>query len=890
MPARPGTQDEDVTARRPRVVAEVSVPLQRQGRPAVRHTTRPELVDRIVELVRTGRGAIVVGDAGVGKTHLVNLVVPRLEEGGTRVVTVTATAARRAMPLGVLEPLLGEVGLLGTSAARTARAIVASLREMADGEGAGGLPVLRIENAHLLDEASSQVVEWLARHEDAALLVLMRRSAASWSPWLELWRDDVLERIDVEPLDFRQTEDLLVAELGGPITADTAHRLWRLTGGNVFYLAELVRDLRHSGDLTRADGVWVWQGIAGTSRRLLDVVAHDVAYVSDDVRALLEEIALGGPRPLHDVLDEHPRSAVQELLALGLVSRDEDSEGGAGEIVLRITHPLYGDAVASHTPAQRQREVLERAVESYVARVGTPDDLLRWVNRALTHGVPVSPHVLRDGYEAAMERLSRPTAVAFAAEMLRLHELEGGAGAQADVTRAELLLCRGEAWRHLGSRELAHQDIREAREVLARLEPEDEVIALGVRADVLEAQVHHYRGDDLAATLAVIDDGLARVTALDTAAARAGTTRLVRERLSHLGWAGRVEESLPGLLAELDAPEDESQVVALAAPAIMSLAMVGRFSEGDELARRYLPVAVRSVHVYRWGPSDIVFVTYASRLWRGDPPGEEIDQLYSKGLPGTVDWTGLHVRRGFDAVASGAWSTARAELRAANVRIRMHDGGGFVRLTLAGEALAAAATGDPVGAHALATQSREAPMRTGGSLEGQVELMLVDTMMWLRDPMALTMALDLAGRARGKGLWRIELEALHRAVVADRGSRSAEREAVLRRVEALAEHVEGPRASYLRDHVRALVAGDVDLARIAERELNRTGLWLPPVGPLASLTAREQEIASLAAGGMTSRAIAQRLTLSVRTVDSHLARVFAKLGVHSRADLAGILR
>ncbi|NLF03708.1 MAG: LuxR family transcriptional regulator [Actinomycetales bacterium] len=139
-------------------------------------------------------------------------------------------------------------------------------------------------------------------------------------------------------------------------------------------------------------------------------------------------------------------------------------------------------------------------------------------------------------------------------------------------------------------------------------------------------------------------------------------------------------------------------------------------------------------------------------------------------------------------------------------------------------------------------------------------------------------------------MWRIELEALHRAVVVDRGARSAEHQAVLHRVEALAEHVEGPRASFLRDHVRAVVAGDVDLARIAGRELNRAGLWLPPEGPLASLTAREQEIASLASGGMTSRAIAQRLTLSVRTVDSHLARVFAKLGVHSREDLAGILR
>jgi len=891
MPSRSRTTATQDEARSEHVVAEVSEPLQRQGRPAVRHSTRPELVDRVVEAVRTGRGSLVVGDAGVGKTHLVNLVVAKLHREGARVVTVTATAARRAMPLGALEPLLGDVDLFSTSIARTAATLVGNLGAVPGADGETPLVLLRIENAHLLDEASSQVVDWLARHEPVVLLISARRSAASWSPWLELWRDDVLERVDLEPLDFSQTESLLVAELGGPVTADAVHRLWRLTGGNVFYLAELIRDLRHSGDLARADGVWVWQGVAGTSRRLLDVVAHDVSYVSDDVRALLEEIALGGPKPLHTVLDSHARSAVQELLGLGLVSTgEEQGPDGSGEVVLRIAHPLYGEAVASLTSAKRQREVLGAAAISYVARVGSPDELLRWVNRALTHGVHVPAHVLRDGYEAAMERLSRTTAVAFAAEMIRLHALDGGEGQRADLTRVDLLLCRAEAWRHFGSRDLAQHDLREARAILEQMPVDDEVIGLSVRVDVLHAQTAHYRGDDLGAALEVLDEGLARVTAFDTPAARKGTTRLVRARLSHLGWAGRVQEALPGLLAELVEPEDDRAVVPLVGATLVALGMVGRFSEADELAQRYLPAAVRAVDTYRWGPSDIVFANYACRMWRGDDGGPQIKTMFSQDFPGSVDWTGLHMLRGFDAIAAGAWTTARAELRAANVRVRHVDVGSFLRFTIAAESLAAAACGDPVAARSLVAQSREAPVRGGGCVEAQVELVLVDTMMWLRDPMALTAALDLAGRARSDGLWRIELEALHRAVAVDRGKRSAEHEAVLRRVDGLVGRVEGPRARFLRDHVRALVAGDVDLVRIAERELNRAGLWLPPEGPLASLTAREQEIASLAAGGMTSRAIAQRLTLSVRTVDSHLARVFAKLGVHSREDLAGILR
>src|SRR5690606_25015431 len=271
---------------------------------------------------------------------------------------------------------------------------------------------------------------------------------------------------------------------------------------------------------------------------------------------------------------------------------------------------------------------------------------------------------------------------------------------------AELLLCRGEAWRHLGSHELALADIREVREILALVPVDDEVVTLMVRADVLEAQTYHYRCDDLAAALAALDEGLARVTAIDSSAARAGTTRLVRERLNHLSWAGKVREALPGLLVELEDPEDEGAVVPLVGAAIMSLAMVGRAAEVDALARRYLPAAVRSVRTYRWGPSDIVFSTYASRMWRGEGPGTEIDQVYDKGFPGTVDWTGLHVRRGFDAIASGAWTTARAELHASNVRVRTLDVGGFTRLTLSAEALAAAAGGDPVAARNLVAQAR----------------------------------------------------------------------------------------------------------------------------------------------------------------------------------------
>ena len=59
--------------------------------------------------------------------------------------------------------------------------------------------------------------------------------------------------------------------------------------------------------------------------------------------------------------------------------------------------------------------------------------------------------------------------------------------------------------------------------------------------------------------------------------------------------------------------------------------------------------------------------------------------------------------------------------------------------------------------------------------------------------------------------------------------------------------------------------------------------------PEVSLSRREREIATLVAAGRTSREVADELIIGVRTVESHLARVYAKLGVRSRTELGEAL-
>ncbi|HKN57094.1 MAG TPA: LuxR C-terminal-related transcriptional regulator, partial [Amycolatopsis sp.] len=69
-----------------------------------------------------------------------------------------------------------------------------------------------------------------------------------------------------------------------------------------------------------------------------------------------------------------------------------------------------------------------------------------------------------------------------------------------------------------------------------------------------------------------------------------------------------------------------------------------------------------------------------------------------------------------------------------------------------------------------------------------------------------------------------------------------------------------------------------------------TGAPWRAIGDAAALTPRECEIALLAAGRASSADIARHLHLSVRTVNNHLHRAYAKLGVSGRAQLAAVFR
>ena len=116
--------------------------------------------------------------------------------------------------------------------------------------------MLVVDDAQWLDEASAVVLHQLVAQGDVTLLATMRSGAPRPDPITALWKDGLVERIDVVPLDEHSVRDIVEAALGGPVETVSASRLWQRCGGNVLYLRELVDESTRLGLFERREGLW----------------------------------------------------------------------------------------------------------------------------------------------------------------------------------------------------------------------------------------------------------------------------------------------------------------------------------------------------------------------------------------------------------------------------------------------------------------------------------------------------------------------------------------------------------------------------------------------------------------------------------------------------------
>ncbi len=458
------------------------------------------VVDAALDAMAAGRGRLLLftGDAGIGKTRLAGEAAARAVERGaracwgrcwesggapafspwTQIVRGAAALAdaetrRRAAPALVqlvpdLRPLLAAadepvVGLPAESEpARFALfdAVAAFLLDVARTRPL----VLVLDDLHAADTSSLLLLQFLARElRDTPLIVLgtwravQTREQATPAHMLgELARDG-----ELLPLDGLARDDtgLLVASIAGERPPDEViASLHRITGGNPFFLDEVVRVLRAEGSLARpwsavGDRPLIPDRVRAVVRRRLEPLSGAAielltvaAVLGQDVDLSLLQRALGRP-------GDRLLAVLDECLAADLWRA---APGGVGSY--RFAHALIRETLYDDLPSERRARLHAHAADVLEA-AGLPNQEAALANHLL-RAVSIVPRerVVQAATRAArraMGQLAFEEALALVARALELSD----AG---DATeRGELELLLAEAARASG-------DAPRADEALAR--------------------------------------------------------------------------------------------------------------------------------------------------------------------------------------------------------------------------------------------------------------------------------------------------------------------------------------------------------------------------------------------------------------------------------------
>ncbi len=847
--------------------------------------------------LQAGSGVLLAGGPGVGKTAFARALVDGLEADGDHAVQwLVAGAAGPAIPFGAFAPLAPEVGgdrTLGQDGFD----LLQSLRRSVLARAGGRRLLLVVDDAHRLDEASATLVFQLVSAGKAAAVVTVRTGTPMPEGMRSLWKDGLLERFDLLPMGRDDTIALAADFLGGQPDGDLAQALWRLSRGNPLYLRELVSSGQTSGTVGAHHGVWRLWGALSAGPRLTELVQHRLARVGRNEMAIVELVAFGEPVPLCILTRLAPGAYVSSLQRQGLLV----VESVDGEEQVRPSHPVYGEVIRAALPAVRANDLRIDLAAAFEAEGRLERDLLRVVSWRLDSGGHEDPALLLAASHRAAEQQDWSQAGRLAHAALTGVKEPGAAMALAVALghqgRYEEALAVLVDWQGDGDDEAARAAVlrahllfwglRRADEADAVLEAAEAAIAdpsSRTRVAALRADIWTLRGRAHEAAAHIV--ALVQHEGLTPRALAAGRSALALA----WGWEGRVVDAVELATSCLDPSLQDAGDAPGAMPwgvlaDLLAHRLDGRLRDTEMLAASEYARAVslhnsqaqgvaigslgwvslaqgrllRAMHQFRESvavldEADLTPIRslslaglIESLAMAGDAQGAEA------AVANMIDDTGAITvaARPCAAICRGWVSAARGELSRA------------VEQFMAA-AMAARADGQVL-FEILALHSAA---RLG---EVQVAERLTEMATWVQGPIIQAAATQADAMATGSGagldraadawagmtMWLHAAECSARASQAHLldGSRRAAA-ASASRAEAFLDHCDGPRP---RGPTVSLVA--------------------------PTLTRREREVALLAETGLSSQAIAERLYLSVRTVDSHLARIYTKLGITGRREL-----
>ena len=842
-------------------------------------------------------GVVIAGAAGVGKTWLAREVLRRAEATRERTKWIVGTESAHELPLGAFIGSLGEaMSDPLTNVRRVINSFVAQQRQ--------GRVVVGVDDAHLLDRFSALVVHQLAQSGGVRLVVTVRTGGAEPDAVTALWKDGLLARLDLEPLSAAATQEVIERTLGGPVDARSAARFQQLTGGNTLFLRQLLADQVAAGRMRRSAGVWVWEGDVAVSASLSDTIGRQMGRLSPQTSMVVDTLSQWEPLAVDVLCDLVGRSDLAAAERMGLVN----IERTGGGLMARLAHPLFGELRRASAGEMYLSEIRGRLARR-LAEDGD-GDMQATVRRALLHlqsDLDPDPELYLESARHAMTLLDLDLADRLATAATR-----AGASGAAGVRAMNLvLLGRGEqaeaALRDMADVDLPHghrwATVRAANLIWMLGKPREAAAILDGLAS------SNSKAPETPAQLA---ERLAVQACLDAVSARC-------EVAAEKARAALGSEGLPDFHAMMAA-------VAL----IMAMGALGEVDQLTEVAEEALRRATTS------------FQASHCRFWLGAVYGRacrltgRIDEFVSmankladsaRDIPGLA-YANLASLLGNADLARGAVADAARLVHEALAGVHIHSvTTGLRPASYFALAEAHAKLGQPIEANDAVAQARSCVppdylfMHTALSLASGWAMAASGCF-----SEAAAEAHEAARLARDRGQPTHELACIQAA--AQWGDTSQ-----LARAQELAEALSLPLADAVALHVKTLLAWDgeglleaaaayrrigdlaagadavaqASVAFVDSQQRKRAqyaaalakeladecgGLCTPalrtPTG--LKLSGRQRDVVELVAAGLSNRQIAEKLVMSVRTVEGHVYRACLRVGAQSREELASILR
>jgi DNA-binding CsgD family transcriptional regulator len=887
---------------------------------------------------------VLEGEVGMGKTTLWRVAVAEAEAAGLLVLQAQPAESEMALSfcgLGdLLDPVLEEA--LAPLAAGQRSAIARAL-VLEDVEGpapdahAAGVALLNalrglagnrqvlvaVDDVQWLDAASSSALAFATRRlkTERVGVLLARRTGADSALVDDLERSAGYRELDVGPLDVAALHQLVHAHLGLTLPRPLLSEVHDASGGNPFYGLEIVRTLSRSGVSVEAGKP------LPVPDSLHELVRSRVLALPVESRDFLAAAAAHA-RPTISITEQASGVDRREGLAPAVEARIVDTYGEE----LRFAHPLLAASALEAADPRRRTEIHAR-----LAELLADPEARAWQLAASTEqpDETVAATLEDAAHQSRARGASRPAALL----LDRARELT-------PADRLDDALRRGAeaAFLHFESGDSKRAEAQ-LRALIAPLEPGLQ------RARVLWvlARIRTYEAPREAADLflQVVDE--ARGDREVLAAAHEGVASCFYFALERLDEYARHSDTALALARELGdvTLEGDVLIAKIGVEALRGDERAGRTAERaralrDVAAGRVLDQPMVGVAEYWLWTEDLgrAREAHVDLLQQAEELGDESSRPYllfmlgqTECLLGDLEGALARAREGHAAAEQcgqplfaaynlalecmacahlGRAEDARAAARAAHVLVGPL---GYVELVTS-----------PALGHL--EHAADAPERAVGCLAPTLDFVRREAivepgvMRFVIDQVEALLALGRREEAVGLLDWyegharRLERRSALANCARCRGLLAAQAGDVDGALAAFGEALEGhDEVDIPLDRGRTLVAlGATQRRAKRRREARETleealavferigaALWAERAraelkrisGRAASpgeLTPAEQRVAALVAQGKTNKEVAAALFLSDRTVEGHLGRIFGKLGIRHRAEVAGALQ